>query len=531
MATGGAGVRSSVLGNRWVQLAAMCVAMMAIANLQYAWTLFTSPLTKHYGVSLTAVQVAFSTFVLAETWLVPFEGYLVDRLGPRLILSCGGLLVGVAWIGSGSLAPNVEALWVWYTIGGVGAGAVYGGCMGTSVKWFPDHRGLCAGLVAGSYGVGAALTILPISNMIKSSGYASAFVTWGVVQGVITIVCALLVTNPPRRFAPLGWRPSVSGSVPQSTQDVEPIRLERSSGRLPLRVGGVVSKPTFWLLYLIMTLMGFTGLVVTAQIEPIAEQYHVDDTVVLFGITALVLAIQLDRILNGVTRPFWGWVSDHIGRYNAMFIAFGIQAITIVIWIQFLSHPVLLIVLSGLAYFTWGEIYSLFPAAVADLFGRRYATTNYGVLYTSKGVASILAAPAAAFIAGAFGGWVPVFAAMAVGAAVASVLTLTVLKPVAQRTIVEPFMKLLDTVAPGKGSIDLRLAHALRNAIERGELKPGLRLPSEAEVASTLVVSRDSVTAAYEVLIQEGWLRADIDGTYVALRPAQTPAGQELRSG
>jgi MFS transporter, OFA family, oxalate/formate antiporter len=530
MAVAGAPARGKPLGNRWVQLAAMCVAMMAIANLQYAWTLFTSPLTKHYGVSLTAVQVAFSAFVLAETWLVPFEGYLVDKLGPRLILSCGGVLVGVAWVGSGSLSPTVESLWVWYTVGGVGAGAVYGGCMGTSVKWFPDHRGLCAGLVAGSYGVGAALTILPISNMIKSSGFESAFVTWGIVQGAVTLVCALLITTPPPGFSPPGWSSSVAGSVPQSTQDVEPIRLERSRGRFPVRLGGVVSKPTFWLLYLIMTLMGFTGLVVTAQIEPIAEQYNVDDTVVLFGITALVLAIQLDRVLNGVTRPFWGWVSDHIGRYNAMFIAFGVQAITITIWIQFLSHPVLLIVLSGLAYFTWGEIYSLFPAAVADLFGRRYATTNYGVLYTSKGVASILAAPAAAFIAGAFGGWVPVFIAMAAGAAIASVLTLTVLKPVAQRTIVEPFMVLLDTVAPGSGSIDLRLAHALRNAIERGELAPGMRLPSESEVASTLVVNRNAVTAAYEVLVREGWLRADVDGTYVALRLAEPAAVEQAGS-
>src|SRR5262245_20907567 len=289
--------------NRWVQLVAMCVAMMAVANLQYAWTLFTSPLTRHYGVPLAVVQVAFTAFVLAETWLVPFEGFLVDRLGPRVVLGAGGLLAGLGWVGSGLLAPTIQWVWVWYTIGGLGAGAVYGGCMGMAVKWFPDRRGLCAGLVAGSYGVGAALTVIPINNMIHSSGYQNAFAAWGDIQGLVTIACAAIISAPPPGWAPPGWRAS---AVRPSRLDLPPLRL---GGR---GLGGMVAKPSFWLLYLIMTLMGFTGLVITAQIEPIASYYHVDDVVMAFGLTALVMAIQIDRILNGLTRPFWGWVSDHI---------------------------------------------------------------------------------------------------------------------------------------------------------------------------------------------------------------------------
>ncbi|HEX4216617.1 MAG TPA: MFS transporter, partial [Candidatus Dormibacteraeota bacterium] len=227
---------------------------------------------------------------------------------------------------------------------------------------------------------------------------------------------------------------------------------------------------------------------------------------------------------NGVTRPFWGWVSDRIGRYNAMFIAFAIQAVTILVWMQFLRHPVLLVVLSGLAFFTWGEIFSLFPAATTDLFGRKYATTNYGILYTSKGLASIFAAPIAALAA--VNGWMPVFIAMVVCAALASLLTLTLLKRLAQRTIVEPFMELLSTIAPGRGSIDLRLSHAIRNAITTGELEPGARIPTEQEVSATLAVRRDSVMAAYEVLIEEGWLRKDGEATYVALRVANEAASR-----
>jgi OFA family oxalate/formate antiporter-like MFS transporter len=255
-----------------------------------------------------------------------------------------------------------------------------------------------------------------------------------VIQGLVTLVCATLIATPPRDWTPPGWVPSQSGPVRQSRFDTPPITLKRAG---TFRLGGVVTKGSFWVLYLMMTLMGFTGLVITAQIEPIARAYHVNKTVVAFGLTALVLAIQIDRILNGVTRPFWGWVSDHIGRYNAMFIAFAIQALTIVVWIRFLDQPVLLIVLSGLAYFSWGEIYSLFPAAIGDLFGRKYATTNYGLLYTSKGVAAIFSGPVAALFVQQFGknNWVPIFVAMAICAGIAAILALVWLKPVAHRAL------------------------------------------------------------------------------------------------
>lgn len=496
------------VGNRWLQLGAMCVAMMAIANLQYAWTLFTSPLTRHYGASLAVVQIAFSAFVLAETWLVPVEGFLVDRLGPRVVLAAGGLLVGVGWVGCGHLAPSVEWVWIWYTVGGLGAGAVYGCCMGIAVKWFPDRRGLCAGLVAGSYGAGAALTVIPIANMIASSGFQDTFMVWGVILGLITVACASVISAPPAGWLPTGWRPS---PVRQTKYDLPPIRIGRR-GAAPF-VSGMVLQRSFWLLYLIMTLMGFTGLVITAQIEPIARYYHVDSVVILFGLTALVLAIQIDRVLNGLTRPFWGWVSDHIGRYNAMAVAFGIQALTILIWIQFLNHPVLLIVLSGLAYFTWGEIYSLFPAAVGDLFGRRYATTNYGVLYTSKGVAAIFAGPVAALVASQFSGnWVPVFVVMAACAALAAALTLGWLKPAAQRTLMDPLLRLMRSSDSGDRELHVGLTHAFRTAIQQGQLRPGLRLPVERDLAAALGVSRADVQSAYEILTAEGLLRSQNGG-------------------
>ncbi len=412
---------SEPLVNRWWQLVATIIAMMAIANLQYAWTLFTTPLTHTLGASLAAVQVAFAAFILTETWLVPFEGVLVDRFGPKLVIMAGGVLVGLSWIGSG-LAHSLTTLYISYALGGIGAGAVYGASIGHSLKWFPDHRGLCAGLVAGAYGIGTAVTVAPIAHMIKVSGYAHTFVVWGFIQGAIVLVAGYFVLAPPRGWKPEGWDEKAEATSK---------RVNRSA--VDLNPGQMLKQPSFWALYVMMTLMAFTGLVITAQLKPIAVFYHVDKVVVAFGLTALVLAIQIDRILNGVTRPFWGWVSDHLGRENTMCIAFALQSVTILALMQWIHHPILFILLSGFAFFSWGEIFSLFPAATGDLFGRKHAATNYGIVYTAKGLASIFAAPVAALVSVAEGSWLPIFWAMVFCSALDAVLALVWLKPLAKR--------------------------------------------------------------------------------------------------
>jgi OFA family oxalate/formate antiporter-like MFS transporter len=423
MASSPAPEADRIIVSRWWQLVAAVIAMMAIANLQYAWTLFTTPLTKTLGASLAAVQVAFAAFVLVETWLVPFEGALVDLFGPRLIIMSGAILVGAGWIGSG-LIQSLTGLYVFYTIGGIGAGAIYGACIGHALKWFPDHRGLCAGITAGAYGIGTALTVAPIEAMIRSSGYAHTFVVWGFIQGIVVLVMGIFIVSPPKGWVPPGWREREAAS-----------RARVSVSAVDLKPRQMVRHGSFWVLYFMMTLMAFSGLVITAQVNPIAKFYHVDKVIVAFGMSALVLAIQIERILNGLTRPFWGWVSDHIGRENTMFIAFGLQSITIVALLQLIHRPVWFIVLSGLAFFSWGEIFSLFPAVTADLFGKQYATTNYGIVYTAKGLASIFSGPVAALAAAATGSWVSVFWAMVFCSALDAVLALVLLKPLARRTI------------------------------------------------------------------------------------------------
>ncbi len=416
-------IHPSRIPNRWIQLTAGIVAMMAIANLQYAWTLFTKPIQAHLHVSLVAVQWTFTLFVALETWLVPFEGYLVDRIGPRLMLGVGAILVGLGWIGSGR-AETINTLYFWYGVGGIGAGVVYGGTIGNALKWFPDHRGLCVGLTAGAFGVGTATTIAPIATMLKVSGYQHTFIVWGFIQGIVVLITALFLAKPP-----VGWTP------PNWKEKEAKIRKKVNTSAVDMTPWEMLRQPSFYVIYVMMTMLAFGGLVVTAQLNPMASSYHVDNVVVAFGMTALVLAITVDRLLNGLTRPFWGWVSDNIGRENAIFIAFILEAIAVYALLQLIGHPVWFVVLSGLCFFAWGNIFSLFPSITGDLYGNKWATTNYGIVYTAKGVAAAFAGPGAAWLFAKTGSWTKVFWAMIVCDLVAAFMALLWLKPLAHRVV------------------------------------------------------------------------------------------------
>ncbi len=429
-------IHPSRIPNRWVQLIAGIVAMMAIANLQYAWTLFTTPIQNHLHITLKAVQVTFALFVAMETWLVPFEGFLVDIIGPRLMLGAGSFMVGLGWICSGR-AETVGALYFWYAVGGIGAGVVYGGAIGNALKWFPDYRGLCVGLTAGAFGIGTAATIAPIAKMIATSGYQHTFIVWGFVQGIVVLVCSLFLARPP-----VGWTP------PNWTQKEKKIRAKINTSAVDMTPLQMLRQPSFYLIYLMMVMLAFGGLVVTAQLKPMAVSYHVDKIVVLFGMTALVLAIEVDRLLNGLTRPFWGWVSDHIGRENAIFASFVLEAIAVFALLQLISHPLWFIALSGLCFFAWGNIFSLFPSITGDLYGNKWATTNYGIVYTAKGVAAAFAGPGAAWLFAKTGSWNKVFWAMIVCDLIAAFMALLWLKPVAARAV----RKSEESVAPALGS-------------------------------------------------------------------------------
>lgn len=390
MATSTASVPQERVPNRWIILTAGIVSMIAVANYQYGWTLFVPPLQKHLKVDQALIQVTFTIFVLLETWLVPFEGWLVDKFGPRLLVMIGGVLAGLGWVGSGK-AETLTALYLSYAVAGIGAGIVYGTAVGTALKWFPDHRGLAAGLTAAGFGAGSAFTVSPIANIIASQGYQAAFIKWGIIQGIVIVIAAMFLKSPPPAWLPQTWR----------SKGAEPVRMRQ--GAVSFTSGEMAATPHFWLMYVMMAMVATGGLMAVAQLSPMAISYGVAKIPVHFlwmTIPALTFALQADRLVNGFCRPFWGWISDHIGRENTMGLAFGLEAIAKVFLIAMASHPLAFVILTAFTFFGWGEIFSLFPALCGDFFGRKHATENYGFLYTAKGSASIFIPIGSALAAG-----------------------------------------------------------------------------------------------------------------------------------
>ena len=403
---------------RWGQLVFGIICMVMIANLQYGWTLFVNPIDQKYHWGRAAIQVAFTIFVLAETWLVPFEGYLIDKFGPKVMVCGSGALVAIAWV-INSMANSLFLLYVGAALGGIGAGVIYGASVGNALKWFPDRRGLAAGLTAAGFGAGSALTVIPIANMIQSSGYQAAFLWFGLGQGIVVMLVGLMLRAPQASEVSAPAAPAVL----QTKRDFGPAEVLRT--------------PVFWVMYVMFVAVGAGGLMAIAQLAPIATDYKIAGIPVsIFGLTlpALTFALTIDRVLNGICRPFFGWVSDHIGRENTMFIAFFLEGVGIYALLYFANNPVLFVILSGVVFFAWGEIYSLFPATCTDMYGRKFATTNYGMLYTAKGTASLLV-PLANVLTSATGSWHAVFYVAAMLNIAAAIMALFVLKPMRIRTM------------------------------------------------------------------------------------------------
>jgi OFA family oxalate/formate antiporter-like MFS transporter len=409
--------RTAWFWNRWIQLLLGLIAMMSISSPQYVWTLFTGPLNQKLGTTLAELQWTFSLLIILQTWCSPLQAYLVDRFGPRTLISVGALMSGGGWV----LSAYVDNVWMLYltygVICGFGTGIIYVGIIGLMVRWFPDRRGLAAGIAAAGYGFGAFFTSFPIDSMIKSSGYAHTLVVWGIIQGIIGILAAQWLRLPPEQHA--------------QTVVVDPAVAERQTRR-SYTPREMLQNPIFWLLFVMMSMMATSGLMVTSNVGPFAREYGVAEMTVL-GMAALPLSLTLSRLTNGLTRPFFGWVSDHLGREVTMAIAFSLEAVAILVLFAFIDRPALFVVLTGLVFFGWGEIFSLFPSTLTDTFGSTYAATNYGFLYIAQGVGSILGGPAAAFLKQVTGSWSTVFIVVAILDAVTALLAVTALKAMRRR--------------------------------------------------------------------------------------------------
>jgi OFA family oxalate/formate antiporter-like MFS transporter len=393
---------------RWVQLVLGVIAMMAISSPQYVWTLFTKSFQDGLGATLADIQWTFSILIILQTWLSPLQGYLVDRFGPQLLIAVGCLMSGAGWITSAYVTSLIGLYFTYGLFCGIGTGIVYIGIIGLMVRWFPDRRGFATGMVAAGYGFGAIATTFPISSMMASAGYQHTLVVFGIILGLVGAAAALAMRMPQATDK----LPAVA--VMSSAKDVLPAEMLKTK--------------VFWLMFFMMTMMSTGGLMIISQFASFSRDFGVAK-VVVFGLAALPLALTIDRITNGLTRPFFGWVSDRIGRENTMGIAFLMEACAVSAMVLMRDNTLAFVLLSGVVFFGWGEIFSLFPSTLTDTFGTKSATTNYGFLYMAQGVGSVLGAPVAALIYAKAGSWLPVFAIIIALDALTGILALVALKP------------------------------------------------------------------------------------------------------
>lgn len=406
---------------RWVQLALGILCMAAVANLQYGWALFVNPIDAAHHWGKPAIQVAFTIFILTETWLIPFEGYIADRFGSRAGVIFGGVLCGIAWW-MNSFAASLTVLYIAAAVGGLGVGAVVSSCFGNAMRWFPDRRGLAMGLTASGVGFGSAVTISPLSNMIQSSGYETAFLTFGLAQGIIVVVLGAFLTVPA-----LGV---VRNEAVRAVGDLFQTKRHYTPAE-------ILKTPVFYVMYVMFILVAAGGLMATAQLGVVARDFGIANVpVAILGVTlpALVFALTLDRTVNGLARPFFGWVSDIFGRENTMTVAFFAEAIGIFCLYWFGNIPLAFVLLSGIVFFAWGEIYSMFPTLSSDTFGTKYAATNASILYTAKGTASLLI-PLSSLLTEYSGGWHATFITAAAMNAIAALMAFFLLKPMRARMV------------------------------------------------------------------------------------------------
>ena len=371
--------------NRWVRLWSAFVGMVMIGNLQYAWTLFAQPMVKAHAQQhwqLSDVQWGFGLFIAAGTWTMPLLASFIDKTGPRVLMALSGLLCAIGW-GSLGHVSSLTSFYLLYSVAGVGVACVYACGVSIAVKWFPDRRGIASGLITAGYGMGAAAFNPLFNQLIRTIGYSDTFLWTGISHGALILLAGLVLVNPPADYRVAAG--AVKAKVRRHDVDFTYSEMLRT--------------PQFYFLFLAMLSVGIGGLMVTAQLKPVATNFNIGDA-------ALTVALVLTPLANGSARILWGWVSDYLGRERTMFTAFLLQSIFL------LSATTLgrtgdarFVLLMVLVFLTWGELYVLFPAVLADLYGSKNSALNYSFLYSAKGFASLLGGGLAATLFEKTGSW------------------------------------------------------------------------------------------------------------------------------
>ena len=410
-----------IVGNRWIQLAAGVMAMVVISNFQYSFTLFTPGLKQQFpGVEYKDIALIYTLFILFETWPVPVAGYFIDKFGIRNLMLIGSVMILLGWTLGGMFATSIFHLYMYYgVLAGTGAGIIYIATVANAIKWFPDKRGLAAGLTAAGFGGGSALTLIPISGTIASMGWAGAMTAWGIGQGVVAIAMALILHHPPKGWLPTNW--------------VQPKAVAQT--RKDFSAKQMMSQKEFYIMYFMFLMVCTGGLMTTGNMSQIAKSLNVADAT-FFGIAIVPLTATIAGVTNAFARIMWGAISDKFGREYTMAFAFLLEGVLILLMTQIMGMPIAFMILMPFVFLAWGEIYALFSAITGDVFGPKNASGNYGILYTAKGMASIMAGWGAAAVAAAYAGsfTVPYYIAGAFDILAAG-MALFILRPIIRKRI------------------------------------------------------------------------------------------------
>jgi OFA family oxalate/formate antiporter-like MFS transporter len=393
--------------NRWFRLWSAFVGMIMIGNLQYAWTLFAEPMVKAHAEQhwqLSEVQWGFGLFIAAGTWAMPFFASYIDKLGPRAFMVVSGVLCAVGW-GSLGHVPSLMGFYALFCIAGIGVACVYACGVSTAVKWFPDKRGIASGIITAGYGMGAAAFNPLFDYLIRTIGYSDTFLWTGISHGALIALSGLVMVNPPASY-----KVAAAAAKPN---------VRRHD--LNFTYAEMLRTPQFYFLFFSMLSVAIGGLMVTASVKPVATNFHI-------GETALTVALVLYPLANGFSRILWGSVSDYLGREKTMFAAFLLQAIFLLALTTLgRDGDALWVVLVVLVFLTWGELYVLFPAVLADMYGSKNSAGNYSFLYSAKGFASLLGGGLGAMLFESTGTWDYAFFASAALALLSAVMALYLL--------------------------------------------------------------------------------------------------------
>jgi OFA family oxalate/formate antiporter-like MFS transporter len=354
--------------SRWWQVAAAAVMMGLVSPYQYVWSSIEGPLAESLGVSLPALGLVFTLFVVFQAGSQFPVGWWRDRYGPRRLTLLAGVLAGGGYVGI-SMATEVWQLYVLYTLGAIGVGIVYTVAVNTALKWFPDRRGLTTGVGTMAFAGGSALFVPYVRANATAGGYADVLLNVGLLIGVGVIVGALVLRDPPT-----DWLDDLDGYGDEDVGTDGTVTARRQyEWREVLRTW------QFWLMYAMFVAVSGAGLMLTARVVSFAEELGLAALVATAGATVLPVA-------GGVGRLVLGDVSDRVDRERAMAVSFALcgLGLFLVVWSAQAGLELAFLGAVVVATFFWAPQYTLFPAVVGDYYGSRHSSANYALLYSGK---------------------------------------------------------------------------------------------------------------------------------------------------